>query len=195
MEPTSIYVMTKQLKVTPAQWNKEFSSGRWDCLDSNPTERARHAMIGMYCQKYFPKGSILDVGCGEGTLIDFLNNDQRKNYLGIDISFKAIKIAKSKRKLNFQCVAAEDFKTRKKFDAIIFNEVLYYLDDVKIFEQYSMFLKNKSIVIMSLYRMGNKRYDKLILRHSKKFFKLQEAVEIVGIIKKQKVTWRIEVMK
>ena len=103
--------MTKQLKVTSAQWNKEFSSGRWNCLDSDPTERARHAVIGMYCQKYFSKGNILDVGCGEGTLTDFLSSDQRKKYLGIDISSKAIKIAKSKRKLNFQCVAAEDFKT------------------------------------------------------------------------------------
>ena len=187
--------MPIQLKVNKEKWNKEFSKGRWNCLDSSPTERARHAIIGMYCRHFFPRGKILDVGCGEGTLTDFLSEAQKKRYVGIDISLEAIKIANKKRKLNFQCIQAEQFKTKNKFDIVIFNEILYYLDDIEIFKKYSEFLKSKGIIIMSLYRMKNKRYDRQIRKNSKKFFKAKDAIEISGRIKNQNVIWRVEVLE
>jgi len=184
-----------QLKVDKEKWNKEFSKGRWSCLDSNPKERARHAVIGMYCQYFSPKGKILDVGCGEGTLTDFLSETQKKKYIGIDISSEAIKIANKKRKLNFQRVQAEQFKTKNEFDIIVFNEALYYLDDIEILKKYSEFLKDKGIIIISLYRMKNKRYDKQIKKNSKKFFGTIDVVEISGRIKNQNVIWRVEVLE
>jgi len=91
--------MAKQLEVESDEWNKEFSSGRWSCLDENPAERARHAVIGMYCRKYFPSGNILDVGCGVGTLVDFLSDKQKKKYIGIDISSEAINIGRKKERV------------------------------------------------------------------------------------------------
>jgi len=74
-----------QLNITKNKWEKEFSAGKWDYLDSTPSERARSAIIGMYCQHFFPKGKILDVGCGLGTTTDFLIGSQKKQYLGVDI--------------------------------------------------------------------------------------------------------------
>ncbi len=123
-----------QLKVAKNKWEKEFSSGRWDCLNSNPTERARSAIIGMYCQKFSPTGKILDVGCGLGTVVDFLNNSQKKKYLGLDISREALKRAR-KKNVNFQNVDFAKFRSKTKFDIIIFNEVLYYLDEGAAFNQ------------------------------------------------------------
>lgn len=188
--------MAKQLEIEPGEWDKEFSSGRWNCLDDNPAERARHAIIGMYCQKYFPGGNILDVGCGEGTLVDFLSDRQKKKYLGIDISSEAIKIGKRKRRgMDFQCVEAESFETKRKFDVIVFNEVLYYLDDAEIFAKFTNFLKKGNIVILSLYRMKSERHDKPILKNSRKFFDFGEAIEVSGDAGGQNVTWRVEVLK
>lgn len=200
--------MTKKLEVKRETWDKEFLSGRWNCLDENPTERARHAVIGMYCQKYFPDGKILDVGCGEGTLTDFLSEIQKQNYIGIDLSGEAIRIGSGKRtELKFQNIEAETFETNQKFDIIVFNEVLYYTEYENIFKKYSELLEPDGIVILSLYRRKNKIYNianiikniktgsKDILRKSKKYFTSQEFIEILGEIEKQEIIWRVEVMK
>ena len=90
-----------QLKVSKNKWEKEFSSGKWDFLDIVPGEKARNAIIGMYCRHFYPNGSILDVGCGLGTVVDFLSRAQKNKYLGIDISNKAIEKANYK-KANFK---------------------------------------------------------------------------------------------
>lgn len=37
-----------------SEWEKEFLSGRWDYLDVMPAERARSAIIGMYCRHFSP---------------------------------------------------------------------------------------------------------------------------------------------
>lgn len=200
--------MTKKLEVKRETWDKEFSSGRWSCLDENPTERARHAVIGMYCRKYFPNGRILDVGCGEGTLADFLSDDQKQNYLGIDLSSEAIRIGRGKRtELKFQNIAAEIFETDQKFNIIVFNEVLYYTEHENIFKKYSELLEPDGIVILSLYRRKNKIYNigdiikniktgsKDILKKSKEYFTSQEFIEILGEIEKHGIVWRVEVMK
>ena len=96
----------KLRKVTKWQWNREFKSGKWDYLDSNPVERIRHSIISIFFSHYFPKGSILDVGCGFGTLTDFLSEKQKSRYLGIDISSTVIKKAKQKKMLSFYVLIA-----------------------------------------------------------------------------------------
>jgi 2-polyprenyl-3-methyl-5-hydroxy-6-metoxy-1,4-benzoquinol methylase len=187
--------MRKQLEVPTEVWDREFKSGRWDCLDDNPAERARHAVIGMYARRYFPKGRVLDVGCGEGTLVDFLTGAQREKYVGIDISAEALKKGKRKRKgIDFRRIPAESFQADQKFDAIVFNEILYYVDDADILAKYSRFLKRGGKVIISVYRMSSERHDKQIIKNSRKHFAFREAVEVTGEAGGQKVTWRIEVL-
>jgi len=183
----------QQLKVSKEKWEKEFSNGRWNCLDANPTERARSSIIGMYCQLYFPKGTILDVGCGLGTLIDFLNPKQKQSYLGIDISARATALAKRK-KINVKNIDFIKFESVHKYDLIIFNEVLYYMDDKLALERAVKLLNKGGKIILSLYRMKKKRYDKKIFTTAHKLLKTVEAVEISGVVKKQSVTWRVEVL-
>jgi 2-polyprenyl-3-methyl-5-hydroxy-6-metoxy-1,4-benzoquinol methylase len=55
-----------------------------------PRYRAIAGMIDRFC----PKGSVLDVGCGEALLRDFL--PQGANYLGIEPSAKAVELAQAK---------------------------------------------------------------------------------------------------
>jgi len=182
-----------QLKITKNQWEKEFSAGQWDYLDTIPAERARSAVIGMFCQHYFPAGKILDVGSGLGTTVDFLNEAQKQKYLGLDISEEAIKRSK-KKSVKFQNIDFSEFKTKNKFDIIIFNEVLYYMNETEVLKKASEFLAKNGKIIVSLYRMKNKRYDQKIWKASRKLFRSIEAVEIVGTAKKQSVTWRVEVL-
>jgi 2-polyprenyl-6-hydroxyphenyl methylase/3-demethylubiquinone-9 3-methyltransferase len=191
---TNLSLNMPQLNVSKNKWEKEFSTGRWDYLDSTPAERARSAIIGMLCKYYCPKGKILDVGCGLGTTIDFLNTDQRQKYLGLDISEEAIKKA-SKKKANFLVSDFNNFKSSRKFDVIMFNEVLYYMDENSAYEQALNILTKNGIILVSLYQMKNKRYDQKIWKASRNFLKSIEAIDISSKVKNQLVTWRVEALK
>lgn len=183
-----------QLNITKNMWEKEFSTGQWDYLDFTPAERARSVVIGMYCRHFSPVGKILDVGCGLGTTVDFLNGIQKKKYLGLDISKEALKKA-AKKKVSFQNIDFAEFETKTKFDIVIFNEVLYYMDEKRALGQALNILLKDGKVIISSYRMKNKQYDKKIREASRKLFKSIEAIEITSIVKKQKVIWRVEVLE
>ena len=41
--------------------------------------------------------SVLDVGCGEGAISDFLSPVQNSRYVGVDLSKEAVQVAKNKR--------------------------------------------------------------------------------------------------
>lgn len=183
--------MNQQLNVSRDEWNQEFSSGRWDYLDSDLNERARHAVIGMYCQALLPSGAILDVGCGEGTLTDFLSEKQKKNYLGIDISDEAIKKAKQKRGLNFVVTAVEDFLSDKKFDVIVCNEMLYYVDFRKTINHLEKMMSDKGYVIVSLYQTEENKLDEPIFVFLDSVLSRYKTTKLSGAVQGQEVMWTI----
>jgi 2-polyprenyl-3-methyl-5-hydroxy-6-metoxy-1,4-benzoquinol methylase len=131
------------------KWNREYLQGKWDHLTSL-SECGRNAIIGMYCNYFHRRTEILDVGCGIGNITKYI---KFKNYLGIDISKVALKKAKSKKIKNckFINVSAEEFFTKKKFDIIIFNEVLYYLDALAILNKFESFLKKDGFFVISMW--------------------------------------------
>lgn len=48
--------------------SRMYRSGKWAHLDRVPVERARQSVIAnVFIDMNFPNGSILDVGCGEGS--------------------------------------------------------------------------------------------------------------------------------
>ncbi len=83
-----------------------------------------------------PKGSILDLGCGNGFFSHFMaTNFQNMTVTGYDGDEKYIKYAKNKYRLSnlsFECVRFEnlDKESRPKFDYIIFSEVIEHLPNV-----------------------------------------------------------------
>ena len=73
--------------------------------------------------------SILDLGCGTGGLLQFLQKNNYTNLQGIDASDASIYFSKS-RKLNVQKANIDDILTLFKgqqFDVIICNDVFYCL--------------------------------------------------------------------
>lgn len=104
----------------------------------------------------FPNGSILDVGCGEGTLSDYVSESQRANYMGIDISKEAVRHGRMKRPgIKFKATNAESFVPRHNFDAIVFNEVLYYMNHKNTLQHYARFLNPGGILIISVWYRNN----------------------------------------
>ncbi|KLT66648.1 trans-aconitate 2-methyltransferase [Pedobacter sp. BMA] len=114
-------------RVSRSIWEQQFANGSWNYLYGKDEEAHYQHIVECVKQK---KGSILDVGCGQGVLYSYLsNNQQGADYLGIDISGKAIEMAKKTfpgatfRQLDFDYSRLEG-----QFDVIIFNETLYYFN-------------------------------------------------------------------
>jgi len=65
-------------------------SGDWQGLDS-PRQAPRYAAIADIINSFRPNGDVLDIGCGEAVLLNYLQNNF--NYHGIEPSAKAIRLA------------------------------------------------------------------------------------------------------
>jgi hypothetical protein len=75
-------------KISKEKWESEYSKGQWNYLDKEAVERSRTAIVAVFAQYKRGDGIILDVGCGEGVLYDYLPTSMQSNYTGIDISAK-----------------------------------------------------------------------------------------------------------
>jgi ubiquinone/menaquinone biosynthesis C-methylase UbiE len=98
--------------------------------------------------------AILDVCCGEGLLLDSLEPWGYRKYLGFDFSEVALKNA-SKRansKTSFVNALAESFVPDDQFDAIVFNECLYYLrDPLGVMRRFERYLAPDGVMLVSLF--------------------------------------------
>ena len=75
-------------------WEAQFKDGKWDYLYADQ-EALHYKSIAKFYRQY-GKGSMLDVGCGQGVLYHYLQQDIHppEAYLGVDISDTAIMQAK-----------------------------------------------------------------------------------------------------
>ena len=83
-----------------------------------------------YCNFFISDSdSVLEIGCGFGETISDLKGSYRA---GIDFSTKMIELAKSKfNNVDFYVMDAENIELDKKFDVIIFNNIIGYLDNIQ----------------------------------------------------------------
>jgi 2-polyprenyl-3-methyl-5-hydroxy-6-metoxy-1,4-benzoquinol methylase len=170
-----------------SKWDKEWSSGEWNYMDKVAVERSRIAVIaGVLVQMYsHPNASVLDIGCGEGPISDFLNQEQKSRYVGVDLSQIAIQNAKKLRgsPQKFVHAAAHQFHPKHSFDVVIFSEVLYYTEHEKVLTQYNGYLNPNGILIISFFHQGPQLYDRIFNYAATLFDKIDE-VNVEGFTKK-----------
>ena len=134
---------------------------RWDERWSKPefysefpiAELAHYSVLAGYLKKLKPGGSLLDVGCGAGVFLDHLHDDYSA-YVGIDFP-KAIERAQPRvnSRVSFAASDLREYTPTRKFDAIVFNEVLYYVDDpVAEIRRYAAFLEPDGVFLASMHR-------------------------------------------
>lgn len=115
--------------LSPQAWEGQYREGHWDYLNE---EAARYKGLAALIHRALPRPRILDVGCGDGTLVTALREGSGyASYLGIDVSTVAIERAlrHAEDHTRFLAADAERFTTPQRFDAIVFNESLYYFED------------------------------------------------------------------
>ncbi len=187
-------------------WDNEWKAGDWSYMDKVAVERSKIAVIGgVLVQMYsHSNASVLDVGCGEGPISDFLTAGQKAKYVGMDISKEAIMLAKKKRgsPQKFVQSKAHEFTPRNKFDVIIFSDMLYYADHEKLLEQFENYLNPGGTIIISIfYQTDKKLKHDHIFNFARTTFNLVDELDIGGYTKKRKdkprerTAFRIEVFK
>jgi 2-polyprenyl-3-methyl-5-hydroxy-6-metoxy-1,4-benzoquinol methylase len=131
-------------------WNDD--AGDWQNLAAThqvPRYDAIARIIGTFC----PRGSILDVGCGEAVLLNYLPTPAK--YLGLEPSMKAAESARVNcAQDSILHTTAEDFDAgQRQWDCIIFNEMLYYTAaPLTLMRKYAGLLRPHGIMIISIFQ-------------------------------------------
>jgi SAM-dependent methyltransferase len=99
-------------------------------------------------KKYLPadkNANILDVGCGMGHFLYFLEKEGNKNYLGIDVSEENIRFCKD-HNFNVKQCDVFDFLTQntKPFQVIIANDIVEHFTKEEIVRLLELIKKNLS---------------------------------------------------
>lgn len=82
----------------------------------------------------FQPGNILDIGCGNGRITEWISLQTQTPCVGLDISSEAVKFAVERSagniRLQFWEGNLNDLKGCKKYDCILFLDTLYYADNL-----------------------------------------------------------------
>jgi 2-polyprenyl-3-methyl-5-hydroxy-6-metoxy-1,4-benzoquinol methylase len=116
--------------MTSQEWDREYRRGDWDYL-SRASERPRYAVLAERIDARFLSGGgdVLDLGCGSGILRERLADPSVASYTGVDVSGEAVALAERRAypRSNFIAASIDQWEPNRPYDAIVFNEVLYYL--------------------------------------------------------------------
>lgn len=142
-------------------WNREFSTGRWACLESTLGESA-HSQV----EKYANYGGILDLGCGPGTISVELDPEKYSFYTGVDISDVAIQkgrrraqeAGRADRNEYCQCDILT-YTPTQHYDVILYGDSIYYIPNRQIapmLRRYSMYLTGGGVFISRIFKVSGK---------------------------------------
>jgi len=115
---------------------------------SNRTQFEYRMVIDVLEKCKHKNARILDIGCGPGNLIYFLQKRGYKHIEGIDICDRFLKSA-AKKGLNVKKSDILDFNPKKKYDFIITTDVLEHsIHPEQAIKKISSLLTNKGILII-----------------------------------------------
>lgn len=152
--PRSYLTPGRPTRIPPARWDAEYRAGHWERFGSL-AEVPRYAIIGGFCGFVDPAARVLDVGCGNGMLHAWLTPDSQRRYVGIDVSAEAVAQARDRARQgapDFAVADAASYVPQGRFGVVVFNEMLYYLDDpAAVLARYAACLAPDGAYVISLW--------------------------------------------
>lgn len=163
------------------EWDAEHLAGDWDYLD-RISELARYSLISGYIRFLAPVGTILDIGCGQGTLVEHLSGINFTSYVGVDISGAAILRARERTAAHDRVsfVVGDTLPSGPdRFHFIVCNESLYYLErpDIRLRELSGILEPDGYFLTSIWHHRGHLALRRLI----GKSFDLVAAVEVASL--------------
>lgn len=172
------------------QWEEQYRTGKWALMRATD-ELARYSVIAGYLHHFHPGGSVLDVGSGEGLLLDHLRPFGFSRYLGLDVSEEAVRQGahRTDDRASLLAADAEAYRPAERWDAIVFNECVYYFEDpVGTVLGYRGGLAEGGSLIVSTFR--SRRADVIGKRLIEKLPLLEEVA-----VTNRKGTWVVRVFR
>lgn len=169
----------------------EYSSGAWSHFHDK-RELSRQLLVAGLCAEFYPRGTVLDLGCGSGRLAQLMQPFGFRRYLGIDLSTEALQRA---RKLNLtacEFVEAdfEQWRPAERFDAIIFTECIGYTRDPgALTAAFAPFLSPGGRAIISLFRF---RHSAAQWRRVERHY---DVVHATVVSNEARQTWDIKILQ
>jgi 2-polyprenyl-6-hydroxyphenyl methylase/3-demethylubiquinone-9 3-methyltransferase len=122
---------------TPEQWTAAYGAGQLEYY-AGLDEMARYSVLTGYVRWIGRSRAVpprlLDVGCGTGLLRSALVGVQWSEYVGVDVSDRAIAEAAARPSERSRFVVGDVMTLDLgRFDIVVANEVLYYAADPRAF--------------------------------------------------------------
>jgi len=165
-------------------WETQYQNRSWARL-KELREQAHNAVVLSYITHLRPESSLLEIGCGEGTLFPQLKRLGYRTYTGVDISEFAIRQCQqfSDLKTVFAACDAESYVPSAAFDIIILNECIYYfVQPIATLQRYADYLLPGGLFVISLFDSSRTRP---IRRRLKSTFSLVDET----LVSNSKGTW------
>lgn len=166
----------------------ENARGGWARLRDD-REAGRYEAVRAAVARHAPEGFVLDVGCSQGVLQEGLTY---RRYVGIDRYAPALRRARGRHdaRTAFLHADAATFVPDEAPDAIVLNEVLYYLPHpVRVVERYARLLAPGGVVVLCCYARAwpNRRLMAGLARR----LEVVESVQVVA----EPYAWQVIVLR
>ena len=152
-------------------------------------EAARYIAVRSATERYAQDGFVLDIGCSQGILQEGLRYGR---YLGVDNCEQSILLARPKcdRRTQFVCADGVDFVADQPPNAVVMNEVIYYLPDpIEAVEHHARRLARGGVVIVSIY--ARTWFSRRLLRALRARLELVES----DLIRSGHLAWAVAVYR
>jgi SAM-dependent methyltransferase len=172
----------------PEAWDREYEGGELE-REAGINELAHYGVLIAYLI-FFDARRILDVGCGGGLLRKRLAAVPFERYVGLDPSPAALERARGLEDERTTFVLAESVPAELgTFDAVVANEMLYYVDDADDFLGHvNDILEPGGHLLSSIWRHPR---DVLLHRSLHEHFELVDAVDVVQRSGAVRPVWRV----
>lgn len=136
------------------EWELRYRRGKLDYLESRD-QLAHYLVVAGYLRGLRVAPAILDVGCGTGHLLEFLEPGWCRRYVGLDLAEEAIRRGRARRVPNatFEVADFDGWTPGERFSAVVFCESLNYARrPVETLARYGRALEPGGTLVVSLYR-------------------------------------------